>query len=51
MHNFKFSNGYASIHLECGEIPVPRVVGGILMGLGINFNDQVQNAGALKVQG
>lgn len=35
------STGYWSMHLECEDVSMARVVGAFLMGLGINFNQQV----------
>jgi ribosomal protein L7/L12 len=32
---------YASLHLEAHGVPVARVIGGFLMGLGIKFDDQI----------
>jgi hypothetical protein len=36
-------NGYWSVHLDCTGIPSPRVIGAVLMDLGISFDQQAKN--------
>lgn len=45
----KSAEGHWSMHLECGSVPVARVVGAWLMGVGIDFDQQVTAANQLKV--
>lgn len=43
------SEGHYSMHLEAGQVPVARVLGAFLLGVGIPFDVQVTHAGQIKV--
>jgi hypothetical protein len=38
---------YASMHLEAHGVPVARVIGGFLMGLGLKFDEQIVDLSVL----
>lgn len=40
-------DNYGSLHLEAQSVPVARIIGGILLGLGLTFEEQVVSANQL----